>query len=73
MTRNRAIDMIETERERQNELHPEDYRSFFKLLCVLVEEVGEVATAIEEDDEENLKSEITQVGAVAIRALECLF
>jgi len=73
MTRNRALDMVETERERQIELHPHPLKSYFKALTVLVEEVGEVATAIDNDDDENLKAELVQVAAVAVRTLEELF
>lgn len=72
MTRNVAIDRIETERERQERKHPK-YRSHYEALTVLVEEVGEVAKAILESDDENLKEEITQVSAVAMRWLEDMF
>lgn len=42
----------------------------FKRLAILTEEVGEVARAILEEDEDNLTEEITQVAAVAVAWLE---
>ncbi len=41
-------------------------------LAVLVEEVGEIATAVQNGDAENLKQEIAQTAAVCVRWLEKL-
>lgn len=41
-------------------------------LAILVEEVGEVAEAILEDDSEGLRKELIQVAAVAIAFVEAL-
>lgn len=45
----------------------------YKKLAILMEEVGEVATALlEREPLENLKAELTQVAAVAIAWLESI-
>jgi NTP pyrophosphatase (non-canonical NTP hydrolase) len=64
----RIIGGIINERLRQDNLHPvfpEDKR-----LAILIEEVGEVATAIQNGDIENLKEELIQVASVCVRWLE---
>lgn len=56
------------ERQRQNRIHPqfpEELR-----IAILTEEVGEVARALLEVDPENLRDELIQVAAVAVRWLE---
>jgi len=43
-----------------------------RILAILLEEVGEVATALLKQDEENLEDEVLQVAAVAVAWLEAL-
>ena len=59
--------LIAAERERQEKLHP-NVESELHLMTVLVEEVGEVAKALQENT--NVTEELVQVAAVAIRWLE---
>ena len=63
------FERIAHEREFQNETHkfPEDIR-----LAVLVEEVGEVAKELQENDRNkiNLRMELVQVAAIAVRWIE---
>ena len=59
--------MIGTERQRQEEIHPNEH-SEPHLLAVLVEEVGEVAKALQENS--NITEELIHVAAVAVRWLE---
>ncbi len=63
---------IRAERKRQDnkwgaKLHPND-----KWLSILVEEVGEAATAQLNNDDVNLREELTQVAAVCVKWLEML-
>jgi NTP pyrophosphatase (non-canonical NTP hydrolase) len=58
------------ERKRQDYLHPKNKKEEY--LAIMIEEVGEIARAIQLRDKENLKDEITQVAAVAVRWLEAL-
>jgi len=65
-----CLEMIGSERERQNSKHPEPLRDTFHGMLVLMEEVGEAAQAIEDGSYEEIVSEITQVAAVAVRIME---
>lgn len=59
---------IKNERKWQDENRPE-----FKpdlMFPILVEEVGEVGKAIQDDNWENYRDELVQVAAVAVRILE---
>lgn len=58
------------ERVRQDYLHPNNKKDEY--LAIIIEEVGEVARAIQIRDKANLKEEIIQVAAVAVRWLEAL-
>lgn len=58
------------ERIRQDYLHPNNKKDEY--LAIIIEEVGEVARAIQIRDKANLKEEIIQVAAVAVRWLEAL-
>lgn len=60
---------ISAERERQNSLHPPP-PDMWQALAVLTKEVGEVAKAIIERKPEEVREELIQVAAVAVRALE---
>ena len=67
---------IRAERARQERLHTgktcaDGVTDGFRL-SVLVEEVGEVAKAMQEGDRKNLKDELTQVAAVAVAWLESM-
>ena len=61
---------LKQERRRHNILHPDFADTIEKQLVILVEEVGEVAKAIQ--DGVGLKDELVQVMAVACRILEGL-
>lgn len=61
---------IVKERKRQDILHP--YNKKEEYLAIILEEVGEVARAIQLRDKDNLKEEIIHVAAVAVRWLEAL-
>ncbi|MBT2728385.1 hypothetical protein J7E63_15760 [Bacillus sp. ISL-75] len=64
------INAIVKERKRQDYLHPRNKKDDY--FVILLEEVGECATAIQKKDQDNLKEEIVQVAAVAMRWLEAL-
>lgn len=70
MTRENIFAKIDIERARQNRLHPTFSWAF--RMSVLTEEVGEVARAINEHDAKNLREELIQVAAVAVRWIEHL-
>jgi len=70
VTENKIKELIFFERKRQNKLHPNFGKTDSEKLMILVEEVGEVAKAIQEGDVDNLKEELVQVAAVAQRWLE---
>ncbi len=55
---------------RQELMHPHVGPTDSRWIAVLMEEVGEVARAILEEDEDSLVEELVQVAAVAIRILE---
>jgi hypothetical protein len=81
--RNDIFRAIEFERERQDHLHPipwnkssgdkevdamANYINTTEMLAILVEEVGEVARALQGDSD--LAEELTHVAAVCVRWLE---
>ncbi len=70
--RKRILALILLERKRQNLLHPQIHDTKAEQLMVLVEEVGEVATAIQDKDKdnENYIEELIQVASYAVRMLE---
>lgn len=83
MTFATAIELVESERRRQAELWagPHDWGAGDcssplvaapVKLAVLVEEVGEVAKALLEHDDGDLRDELVQVAAVAVAWLESL-
>ena len=61
-----VFNMIRDERNRQDALHNWNHRT--NRLSVLVEEVGEIASAIQ--GEGNLEEELIQLASVCIRWLE---
>lgn len=67
--RTKIINDIHQERSRQDYLHP-DKLSISDRYVTLGEEMGEVSTAIQNDDKENLYQELIQVAAVAVRMAE---
>jgi NTP pyrophosphatase (non-canonical NTP hydrolase) len=70
MNQAEVLNRIKQERKRQDMLHPNN--NIESYLEILIEEVGEVATAMQQKDEANLKVELIQVAAVACRWLESL-
>jgi NTP pyrophosphatase (non-canonical NTP hydrolase) len=64
------LNRIIHERKRQDILHPGNKRD--QMLSILIEEVGEVGTAIQTRDKDNLKEELVHVAATAVRWLELL-
>ena len=80
--REKAISLINTERERQLQIHEFDlvgtsahdsnpYVESYKYV-ILGEEVGEIARAMQDGDKENLIEELSQVGALSVAWLESL-
>lgn len=67
-----AFSMVEAERNRQVEKFGNSGNPTATWLAILMEEHGEVGTAILNHDVENLKEELTQVAAVALSWLEDL-
>ena len=63
---------IMEERARQDRKWGEQNHPNLYWLGILVEEVGESAKAIIEDDSENIEKELVQVAAVAVAWLECI-
>ena len=73
---NIAIDALKNERLRQEKLWGPDFsnasttKDDYEKLAVLVEEVGEIAKALMENDRDNLFEELVQVAAVSVAWLE---
>lgn len=63
---------VKAERVRQNILWGRQDHNPDRWLTILVEEVGEVAKAIQEGDKKNYREELVQVAAVAVAAIESL-
>lgn len=68
---------IKDECQRQDQIFGEQNHDPFKWLSILLEEVGEVAKAINEchwsqESAEAIKEELVQVAAVAVAAIESL-
>lgn len=68
MTREQALALIDIERQRQDRKHPEFQPEL--RMAVLAEETGEVGRALQNKDAANLREELVQVAAVAVRWLE---
>lgn len=62
---------IAAERQRQDARHPYDVPDSV-MLSVLVEEVGEVAKAMNDETPEALAEEVMQCAAVAVKWMELL-
>lgn len=60
---------VNAERYRQEEIHPE-ILTVPERFQTLVEEIGEVATALQNRDSQNLYEELIQVAASAVRMAE---
>jgi NTP pyrophosphatase (non-canonical NTP hydrolase) len=72
--RDRIYSQIEAERIRQDGLWGEQRHTLDRWLTILVEEVGEVAKAMQGDDpdrvEDEAEEELIQVAAVAVQIVE---
>jgi NTP pyrophosphatase (non-canonical NTP hydrolase) len=66
MTKDIIIDAILQERERQDGLH--EWNKKTNRLAILVEEVGEIAQALQGDGD--LQEELMQLASVCVRWLE---
>ena len=67
----RILQAISDERDRQDaKFGPQRRLRQETWLTILVEEVGEVAESILEEDDDNYPRELVQVAAVAVAALE---
>lgn len=64
------INAVIRERKRQDYIHPKNKKDEY--LSILIEEVGEIGTAIQLKDKDNLKEELIHVSAVCFRWLESL-
>jgi NTP pyrophosphatase (non-canonical NTP hydrolase) len=73
MTQDEALELIKTEQARYPELWGRDNGVWnspaYTKMTVLTEEIGEVAHAILERDQENLKEELVQCAAVILEWL----
>lgn len=69
VNRIKVLNDIPRERARQEHLHPEELPIVDRYIT-LGEEMGEVATAIQNGDLENLYDELIQVSALAARMAE---
>lgn len=58
------------ERWRQNRIHPNFPEDRSMQLAIIVEEVGEVAQAMNDENSANWRDELIQVAASALRAVE---
>lgn len=67
-----AILSVRSERKRQDEKWGPSMERPSPSLAVLMEEVGEVANALLENDEDNLRVELVQVAAVALAMVEAI-
>ena len=68
-----AFNLISQERSRQDVLHPDNDHSPEYWLAILSEEVGEVAKeVVDRNNLENLRNELIQVAATAIRFLQSI-
>ncbi|MGE7607602.1 hypothetical protein ACQKML_13425 [Peribacillus frigoritolerans] len=72
-----VLHAVETERSRQNDLWGKQRHSYGDWLKILIEEVGDVAQAMQKDqgwgkdsDASNLYSELIHVAAVAVAIAE---
>lgn len=64
------LNAILKERKRQDVLHPNNKKSAY--LSIVVEELGEVAAAIQEGNKEQQQEELIQLAASVVRWLEVL-
>lgn len=64
------LNAIIKERKRQDILHPNNKKSAY--LSIVVEELGEVAAAIQEGNKEQQQEELVQLAAAVVRWLESL-
>jgi NTP pyrophosphatase (non-canonical NTP hydrolase) len=64
------LNAIIKERKRQDILHPNNKKSAY--LSIVVEELGEVAAAIQEGNKEQQQEELVQLAACIVRWLEVL-
>lgn len=67
-----VLEEINKERERQNQIYPVQEWTSSQWLAILAEEVGEAARAVNDGNEEHLRTELTEVAAVAVAWLEKL-
>ena len=76
MTANEIFDRIVAERRRQQVTHTgntlADKIPDSMKVTILVEEIGEVAKAVQDKDRDNLREELVQVAALAVAWLTSL-
>ena len=70
--RDRTLQNINGERERQDELWGEQNHSPFVWLAILGEEYGEACKAIIENNNCDYRKELVEIAAVAVAAIESL-
>lgn len=70
MSRTDIMAAIFIERYRQEALHPGNKKEDY--LPIMIEEVGEIGTALQNRDVDNLKDELVQLCAVCVRWLEAI-
>lgn len=70
LTRNEILALIQVELDRQEEIWGEQDHTDDRWLAILVEELGEVALAMNDGTEIEVVLELTQVAAVAAAWIE---
>lgn len=68
-TRAKILNDIDAERERQNSLHPEKLPLPMRFITIM-EEAGEVAQAMQEDDFDGVYRELIETAASCVRMAE---
>ena len=72
MTKKEIIDLIMSERDRQDVKWGEQNHNIYKWLAILGEEVGEVNKAVLENKYDEVIDELIQIGAVTVAMIESL-
>ena len=72
MNKTDIIQLILSERDRQDRKWGEQNHNIYKWLAILGEEVGEVNKATLEDNYDDVIAELIQIGAVTVAMIESL-
>ncbi len=70
--RTRIHDMIINEEYKQEEKWGEQNHDNYYWICILTEEIGEIAKALIENQNEDMEKEIIQTAAVCVSWVDCI-